>query len=167
MARSSKSDGAEQVAQFVEEFALLCEQGGWPRIAGKILAWLLVCDAPQQDAEQLAAALQASKASISTMTRYLIDRGMVERCALPGDRRVYFRIRSGLWSHLMRERLRSVALMRGLAERAAALVRDKSPAQRARAEEMASFYAWWERELPALFERWEQQVAEPRPRRRS
>lgn len=166
MARSSKSDSAEQVAQFVEEFALMCEQGGWPRIAGKVLAWLLVCDAPQQDAEQLAAALQASKASISTMTRYLIDRGMVERHALPGDRRVYYRIRSGLWTHLMRERLRSVTLMRGLAERAAALVRDKNPAQRARADEMAAFYGWWEREMPALFERWEQVAAGERSRRR-
>lgn len=161
MARNSKSDAAEQV-QFVEEFALLCEQGGMPRIAGKLLAWLLVCDVPQQDAEQLAAAVQASKASVSTMTRYLIDRGLVERCAVPGDRRVHFRMRPIAWSHVMRERLRSVGQLRALAERAVALVRDKTPAQRARAEEMVAFYAWWERELPGLFERWEQE----RPRRR-
>lgn len=157
MARSSKSDAADQVQQFVEEFALQCEQGGMPRIAGKILAWLLVCDVPHQDAEQLAAAVRASKASVSTMTRYLIDRGLVERCAVPGDRRIHFRLRPVVWSHIMRERLRSVGVLRGLAERAAALVRDKSPVQRARADEMAAFYAWWERELPGLFERWEQE----------
>jgi len=162
VARSSKSDAAGQVPQFVEEFALMCEQGGMPRIAGKLLAWLLVSDAAQQDAEQLAAAVQASKASVSTMTRYLIDRGLVERCAVPGDRRVHFRMRPIAWSQQMRERMRSIGQLRSLAERALALVRDKSPAQRARAEEMVAFYSWWERELPGLFERWEQE----RPRRR-
>lgn len=160
MARGSKRDDPDKLAQFVEEFALTCEQSGWPRIAGKILGWLLVCEAPQQDAEQLATALQASKASISTMTRFLDDRGFIERTALPGDRRVYYRIRAGVWSHLLRERLKGVAVMRALADRAAALVEHRPPAQRARAEEMAAFYAWWEREMPALFDRWEQQVAE-------
>lgn len=160
MARSSKRDDPDKILQYVEEFALLCEQGGWPRIAGKILAWLIVCEAPQQDAEQLATALQASKASISTMTRFLEERGFIERTSLPGDRRIYYRIRSGVWSHLLRERLKSVGVMRALADRAAALVQHRSPAQRARAEDMAAFYVWWERELPALFDRWEQQLAE-------
>jgi hypothetical protein len=160
VARGSKRDDPDKLLQFVEEFALLCEQSGWPRIAGKILAWLLVCEAPQQDAEQLAAALQASKASISTMTRYLEDRGFIERTSLPGDRRVHYRIRAGVWSHLLRERLKSVGAMRALADRAAALVQHRPPAQRARADDMAAFYAWWERELPALFDRWEQVLAE-------
>lgn len=157
MARSSRTDAADQVQQFVEEFALQCEQGGMPRIAGKLLAWLLVCEVPHQNAEQLAAAARASKASVSTMTRYLIDRGFVERCAVAGDRRVHFRLRPLVWSDLMRERLRSVGALRGLAERAVALVHGKNPTQRARAEEMAAFYAWWEQELPGLFARWEQE----------
>lgn len=160
MVRANKSDAAEQAQNFVEDFALMYEQGGGPRIAGKIVAWLLVCEPAQQDAEELAEALQASKASISTMTRYLIDRGLVERCASPGSRRVQYRIRPGVWSHLMRERLRGVGAMRTLAERAVSVVRERSPAQRARAEEMATFFAWWERELPGLFERWEQLVTE-------
>lgn len=168
MARTPKSDGAEQVLQYIEDLALVCEQGGWPRIAGRILGWLLLCDPPHQDADQLAAALRASKASISTMTRYLIDRGFIERCTFPGDRKVYYRMRPGAWSNIMYERLRNTGVMRDIAERGAALLQGRSAAQRVRIEEMAQFYAWFDREIPALFERWEQFKAAQgeRPRRR-
>ena len=64
---------------FVEDVGLLLEQGGilaWP---GRIVGWLLICDPPHQSTSQLAQVLGASKASISTMTRLLIQMGLVEQ----------------------------------------------------------------------------------------
>src|SRR5512142_2974957 len=87
---------------FVEDVGLFFEQMGYPRMAGRILGWLLICDPPQQSSEQLAQVLLASKGSLSTMTRLLIQIGLIERVALPGERRDYFRLKPGAWPQLIK-----------------------------------------------------------------
>ncbi|MBA3470937.1 MAG: hypothetical protein H0T53_14985 [Herpetosiphonaceae bacterium] len=87
--------------QFVEKVGLLYEQVGLQRMAGRILGWLLICDPPAQSAADLAAALDASKGSISGITRQLFQ-----------------------------------------------------PVHRQRLETMRNIYGFFERELPALLERW-------------
>lgn len=132
------------------------ERLGWPRIAGRILAFLLICEPPQQDTPGLAAALRASKASISTMTRFLIDRGFIERCAPPGDRRVYYRARRSGWAKGLRDRLLLAGAIRALLARGVELVRDRE-VPRATLEEGVAFYDFMLREIPALFERWDRE----------
>jgi DNA-binding transcriptional regulator GbsR (MarR family) len=87
----SDSEQTEQI-QFVERVALMYERNGIPRIAGRILGWLLICDPPAQTAAELAAALHVSKGSISTMTRLLLSLGLIEHTSVRGDRRDYFHI---------------------------------------------------------------------------
>ena len=65
-------------------------------MAGRILGHLLVCDPAHQTAEELARAIQFSRASVSTMTRLLIQSGLVERLVLPGHRRDRFRAPGGV-----------------------------------------------------------------------
>lgn len=48
------SETHDEVAEFVEEFGIGLEASGLPRAAGRILAWLMVCDPPEQSAEDLA-----------------------------------------------------------------------------------------------------------------
>ena len=79
--------------RFVEDFSLYFEQMGYPRSAGRILGWLLICDPPVQSTGELADALGASKGSRSTMTRLLIQVGLIERAGMPGRRRDYSRIK--------------------------------------------------------------------------
>ncbi|HYF62461.1 MAG TPA: MarR family transcriptional regulator, partial [Herpetosiphonaceae bacterium] len=87
------SDGEHhEQMEFVERVALTYERSGLPRIAGRILGWLLICDPPAQTAGELAAALGASKGSISTMTRMLVSMGLIEHTSKRGDRRDYFHI---------------------------------------------------------------------------
>ncbi|TES89068.1 MAG: MarR family transcriptional regulator, partial [Dehalococcoidia bacterium] len=47
--------------QFAEEVGIVFEQTGIPRMAGRILGWLLISDPPHQSTEQLTKALLASK----------------------------------------------------------------------------------------------------------
>ena len=42
---------------FVEEVGLLFEHAGLPRMAGRILGWLLICDPPHQSPGELAEVL--------------------------------------------------------------------------------------------------------------
>ncbi len=142
---------------FVEEVGLLFEQTGLPRMAGRILGWLLIADPPHQTTSDLTEALLASKASISTVTRLLIRIGLIERASLPGERRDYFRIRSGAWHQHFKESLAQITATRQLAERGLELLEGKAHLNRQWLEEMRDIYAFFEREFPALMERWEQE----------
>ena len=142
---------------FIEEIGLFFEQRGVPRMAGRILGYLLICDPPQQSMDELATALQASKGSISTMTRLLIQLGLVERVGLPGHRRDYFRLKTGAWTQALRAGISFLSTFRELAERGLRLVDDQPPEQRQRLQEMRDLYAFFEREFPRLLEQWEQE----------
>ncbi len=52
------------------------------RMAGRMLGWLLICDPPHQSMNAIADVLQASKGSISTMTRLLIQLDLIERTGI-------------------------------------------------------------------------------------
>jgi len=139
---------------FVEQAGIVIEHLGLPRMAGRVLGWLLICDPPQQSSGELAPALQASKASISTTIRLLMQIGLVERIVLPGKRRDYFRIRADTWSRATEERMGLITSMRELAEQGLALRTDAGMEATERLHDMRDFYAFYERELPALVERW-------------
>jgi len=158
-------DDEQQVKEkgFVEEVGLFFEQSGLSRMAGRILGWLLLSNPPHQSTDELAEALMASKGSISTMTRLLIQIGLIERISLPGVRHDYFRIRPGAWEHLLKQSVEQITILRQLAERGLELVEGKTPLTRQGLEEMRDMYAFFEREYPALLERWEQE----REKRRS
>jgi len=142
---------------FVEEVGIVFEQTGLPRMAGRILGWLLLSNPPHQSTDELTSALMASKGSISTMTRLLIQIGLIERISLPGVRHICFRIRPGALQHLLRKKVEVLTIFRQLAERGLELAEGKSPLTRQGLEEMRDMYAFFERELPALLERWEQE----------
>jgi DNA-binding transcriptional regulator GbsR (MarR family) len=144
---------------FVEEMALVFEEIGLTRMAGRILGWLLISNPPHQSAEELAEALQASKGSISTMTRLLIQIDLIERIGFPGDRRDYFRMKPDVWAQLLRARLSQVTDLHQLAEEGLELLEGEPPALRQRIQDMHDLYSYVETELPVLIERWEQERA--------
>jgi DNA-binding transcriptional regulator GbsR (MarR family) len=79
---------------------------GLPRMAGRVLGELLICDPPAQSLTDLCDILQASKSSVSTTTRLLTEMGLIERVALPVPRQVYFQFKSGGWLVFIRQHLR-------------------------------------------------------------
>ena len=146
-----------EVKRFVEEVGISFEDMSLPRMAGRILGWLFISDPPYQSIGELAEALMASKGSISTMTRLLIQLNLIERFSLPGVRHDYFRIRPEGWHHLAKQRGDQIKVMRQLCERALELLRGEAQDNREWLEEMHDMYAFFEREFPSLLERWEQE----------
>jgi DNA-binding transcriptional regulator GbsR (MarR family) len=147
--------------RFVEEVGIVSEQTGLPRMAGRILGWLLISEPPHQSTTQLAEALMASKASISTATRLLIQVGLIERLSIPGVRHDYFRIRSDAWQHMIKRGLEDeIKMFRQLAERGLEVLSEKASLTRPNQkwlEEMRDVYSFLEREFPLLLERLEQE----------
>ncbi len=143
---------------FVEEVGIVFEQTGLPRMAGRIFGWLLISDPPHQNTDQIAKGLLASKGSISTTTRLLIQHGLVERLSLAGVRHDYFRLRSDALGHMVERGIEDeVKMFRQLAEHGLGLVTSKASETRKSLEEMHALYLFLERELSVLQERWFQQ----------
>jgi DNA-binding transcriptional regulator GbsR (MarR family) len=146
---------------FVEEVGLMFELVGLPRMSGRIFGGLLISNPPHQTHGELAEMLQASKGSISTMTRMLIQLGLIERMSLPGDRRDYFQIKPHAWSHMTKQRMSQITAFRQLAERGLKLMATEPPPLKTRLQEMHDIHAFLERELPLLDERWAQEQNQP------
>lgn len=144
----------EREKHFIEEFGLLFDQMGQPRTAGRIMAWLLVCEPPQQTMDELVEALGVSKSAISTTVRMLIQIRLVERISLPGERKDHYRISEDAWTNAWNARMAQVVVLRQLAERGLNLLPEENPARRRRLETMRDMYAFFEQEMPLLLERW-------------
>jgi DNA-binding transcriptional regulator GbsR (MarR family) len=142
--------------QFIEEMGIFFEKTGFPRMAGRIWGWLLVCDPPEQTAAQIAEALQASRGSISTMTRLLQIWG-VERVGIPGKRGGCYRIKPGSFVKLLHAKARILSEIRSLAERGLEALENEPPEVRERLIEGRDLFAFVEREYPLLIEKWQQQ----------
>ena len=141
--------------EYVEEVGLMLEQSGMQRMEGRVLGALLLADPAEQSAEELMETLQASRGSISTATRHLIQVGFVERVSKPGERRDYFRNKPGAFVEMARRGTEQLRQFRSLAERGLALLESDDPDVRLGLEEMRDFYAFAEREFPKLLERWD------------
>ncbi len=140
---------------YVEKIGRYFEQLTLPRMAGRIFGWLLISETPQVSMGELVEVLQASKSSISSMTRLLIQIELVELVSLPGERRDYYRIAPNAWTNSLRDRLAQAHTFRQLAEEGLALLAGSDANRRLRLEEMRSLYAFLEGEIPKLMERWQ------------
>lgn len=144
---------SEAVAVYVEEIGCHFEEGGWPRMAGRMLGALIVAEPPALTAGELAERLHASRGSISTMSRLLVSSRMVERVTRRGDRRTWLRLRPDAWGGIVDNRTRQIAELRELGERGLSLF-PEAGARRASLEELVDVCGYLEREWPALMERW-------------
>ncbi|MBI5305024.1 MAG: MarR family transcriptional regulator [Chloroflexi bacterium] len=155
MSKKTEDGSSSAKRHFAEEVGLMFDQEGLPQMAGRIWGWMLICESPQVSLQELAEVLNASKGSISTMSRLLIRAGVIERIAIPGHRRDHVRLKSGGWTHYVEESMLRVSAYRALAERGLELLEGKDPTARATLTELRDLYAFFEQEMPALMDRWE------------
>lgn len=78
--------------QLIEAFSIFFESQHLPPLAGRILGWLMICDPAEQTANGIGSALEMSKGSVSTMTRLLLEMGLVEKISMIGERQYYYRM---------------------------------------------------------------------------
>jgi len=81
----------DPVDDFIEKVGLICERDNLPRIAGRVLGFLIV-EEGAFSLRELAERLQVSRASVSTNARMLTEIGLAERVARPGDRQDYYQL---------------------------------------------------------------------------
>jgi DNA-binding transcriptional regulator GbsR (MarR family) len=142
-------------AAFVERMGRSLTEAGLPRMAGRMWAWLLICEPPEQSAAEVAEALHASRGAISGAARLLTAAGLIHRTTRRGDRREFYSVPPGSMTALMRAQGPATAAQRRIAEEGLALLADRTNGARDRLEEVRDLYVFMERELPALIDRFE------------
>jgi hypothetical protein len=148
--------------RFVEDVGIYIENEGLPRMAGRIMGWLLICDPPRQTAAQLASALRASRGSISTMTQLLIRFGLIERVGVPGERQDFFQMKAGAAAYRLDDGVRRTQAFHYILDRGLPLVADQPPESQERLLEFLDLCLFIEREWPSLIDRWQRERAERR-----
>lgn len=160
------SSRPEAERQFVEDVGLYLENSGLPRMAGRLLGWLMICDPPEQSSAQLVDALGASKGSISTNTRLLLQSDLIEKVAIPGEREFYFRVRPHSWDQLMENRIAAIRRFRDLCEQGLVVLEGESEARRERLEALRDFYSFLGQEFLLVIHHWrERELARRRTER--
>jgi DNA-binding MarR family transcriptional regulator len=136
--------------RYAEDAAIVLEGMGLPRAYGKLLAWLMVCDPPQQSSTEMAEALGLSKGSVSMGTRVLENNRLIQRVPGPGRRKVYEMTEDAIMRAVQNDNYR---LFRELMERGLRLLGGEAAPRARRLRRNRDFYAYMERELPLLVER--------------
>ena len=135
--RTPLHDYADEIGQYFHGHGL-------PRILGRILGWLLVCEPAHQSADELAEALNVSRGSVSMAVNSGQRSGFLQVHTVPGERRTYYRLRPGFWLDEAAEKARVANEWIKMVERGLGLL-DGESAQRtqrlAEAHEMYTFLA--------------------------
>jgi DNA-binding transcriptional regulator GbsR (MarR family) len=152
MGQESVDGSTSGERQFAEDVGRVFEGFGVSRMAGRVLGWLLICDPPRQSSADLGAALGATKGSISTATRMLEASGLIDRVAVPGRRGDSFELRPEAF-HQAHDQLGTMRIFRDLMDRGLAVLGDEDSLRAQRLRRTRDFYAYLEREFPALVER--------------
>lgn len=144
---TAKDAAPRDLMSFVEQMGGYFESNGLPRLAGRLLGWLLVCEPERQSSEDLADALGASSGGISTNARVLSQFGFIERLAVAGDRRSYFRLRPHAFAAGERHRLQTMADLQRMADAGLDALRDAAPERTRRLHEMRDLLTYMEKAL--------------------
>ncbi len=148
--RPAMSEWVEQMAAHFEATE------GMPLIAGRILAFLLICDPPERTAAELSHALNASTGSVSTNVRLLMRLGVVSKTTRHGREAALYRVEEDHWPELVRLRMRRVTEIEELTEQGLRMFSGQSERAR-RLRTVHEFYRWLSAELPELWRRWERE----------
>ena len=106
----------EQVADF------FADQEGLPPITGRILGHLMICEPAEQSAADIATAIKASRASMTSNIRTLLAVGLIRRRTRAGDRTAYYRIDDDAWEAALRRRIEGMVKFEDIAAQGLQLV---------------------------------------------
>jgi DNA-binding MarR family transcriptional regulator len=106
----------DQLLSWVERVAnFWAEEYGLPLITGRVLGCLMICQPAEQSATEIADAIGASRASLTTNMQLLVIGGLVHRRTRPGKRTTYYSVNEDTWRRAVERKLASLADFRDIA----------------------------------------------------
>jgi DNA-binding transcriptional regulator GbsR (MarR family) len=152
----------DKINGFVERFASTLADAGFPRLAARVFATLLVSESGRLSAAELAERLHASTGGVSGAVRYLVQVRLIRTERDPGTRRHAYVVDSSWYESTVSA---NPFLERGEADlREGIAVLGDSPAAD-RLNETLELIRFLRDETRAMMRRWEERKAALRQRR--
>jgi DNA-binding transcriptional regulator GbsR (MarR family) len=148
-------DFADKLGRFFEKYGL-------PRMAGRVMGYLVTCAPAEQTFDDIVAAVAASRSSVSVATQLLLRLELIERFGVPDDRRDRYRLRDEAWTSMLRQDIASALELKQLAESGLHALKGAPRAQTARLRHMREFYTFLGESLVPLLAAWERQLKSTR-----
>lgn len=145
-------------AGFIERFASVLTQSGFPRMPARVFAAILATDSGRLNSAELAKLLRVSPAAISGAVRYLVQVNLASREAEPGSRREHYRVHSEVWYEAIARKDQVLDRCERSLREGIEVVGRETPAG-ARIAETLGFFEFLQKELPAMMDRWRAQKA--------
>ncbi|MEN0047425.1 MAG: MarR family transcriptional regulator [Bacteroidota bacterium] len=139
--------------EYIEKVGCYYERFGLPKMAGRILAYLMSSPKAQVSFDDLVKQLKASKGSISGNVKLLMSQRLIEKFSIAGDRKTYYRFSSRDLFKMLEDKVNSVQEITCLFEEANQFNQAATEKYQTIAE-IISFYQFLEVELPKLKEKW-------------
>jgi hypothetical protein len=137
------TDRQDTTLEWVERVAAFCvEEWALTPITGRILGLLMICDPPEQSAGQIAEAIHASRASLTSNMRLLTTIGLIRKVRIPGDRTAYYRIEDDAWEKVIHRKIAGLGAFGDIAKDGLSLVGDTNPARTERIRAAQQALTW-------------------------
>lgn len=151
-AMAAAGDGVTR--EFIDGIGRVFAEGNFPEIAGRIFGALVVAVPAEQTVEEIMEATGASRASVSTMTRFLITAGMVEQAPKGRDRRIRYRLPRSAWTPFITTRIATYGRLHDLSRATRDGMEAVGQEPPARLKEMTLFFAHLRNCFTAMMESW-------------
>ncbi len=142
----------KEESEFIERWSRILATEGLPPVAGRLWAWLLVCEPPDQTVDAISEAIGASRGAISGAVRMLEPSGLIVRSKRPGDRREHWRTSPDAVIHSLEAKERATRPSLVALDTIIAALADRPDESLARLREAQRLYAMLLRTFPRLID---------------
>jgi DNA-binding transcriptional regulator GbsR (MarR family) len=139
--------------EFVDRWSRILASEGLPPVAGRLWAWLLICEPADQTVEEIGQAIGASRGAISGAVRMLEPSGLIIRTKRRGDRREYWRTSPDAVVHSLEAKERATRPSLHALDAVLAALSHRSDESLARLREAQRLYSMLLETFPSLIER--------------
>ena len=141
--------------KYIEDVGLFYENYGLPKMAGRILGYLISSESGNNSFDDLKEALKASKGSISGNLNLLLTQKMIEKHMISGDRKSYYKISLNSLENIMAAKMKSVTEFKLIFKRGIEFNSDEDSLNKKNLSEILKYYEFLEQEIPLLKIKWD------------
>lgn len=143
--------------KYIEDVGMFYEQYGLPKMAGRILGYLICSESDNNSFDDLKDTLKASKGSISGNINLLLNQCIIEKHMISGDRKSYYKMSLNSLENILDAKTKSVSAFKMIVQQGLSFYSDNNNQKSLLLKEILSYYEFLEREMPQLRIKWEQQ----------